>query len=1098
MTPLELARELDTRVEALLRCLAEAGAGELDYESELSELQARYLRARFDPGRGSFFGRLWRRLSARRRARLDRELFERALPTPDLPAQLAESLPPAPLPAEAHSFPSLSDPSGEIFPTGSEFEINEDDLLAMVRESRTEAESPAVPAPEEAGWSGSDELETNQSGEIDLSALLGAVEESLPAEESSPSRVDDGEVDLEGLLSETPAPAAVAEPATPEEMLGLDFGAETEEDDFDLQALLESSIGEPVAEPAPKARADDVELVAPATTAAVEADTPAPEPGRPYSRMQKMLAVAAGFILLCLVGVLGRYYWIYYQEHRPGGDAALYQRGVAYLEEEQFEKAANRLATLIRNYPESELSERAFFKYADALFGEGKYSAAVANYRRALRFQESRSEALPDVDYPDMAMRRAAQIQIARSLGLAGHFEDAADEYRNLLEIYARDEIARSLEIELADLYFRWGVKRGETEPLERAIGLYQIAAIKYPSMPDGVDWHAAAGRACVEWSLLESASAEEHLAGAREAFETALALGQSLGFAEGEAEEILARLARVGEALGDDELTASAHQRLLELAPSLPQQAEAYTGLARIEMRRAEEHRDEARRMMRRIEARRGQVESLPDAAGPLRLLAGEEGLEEKSNLLAAAFRELAERSPDAAVRDLAREGARQLEAEAAAYADALRYAEEVIANSEKPEEKAIGYYIRGDVAWQQGRLGDMVQEYQEALGFPITLPDQEERARLRIINYLFVVKEDPQEALKRIQEVLLRYPNGRYAYYARYLEALCHEASGQPHKAADAYAQVVLSYPESRFSDRSMLRDALFRLPAALETAGEYARAVQEYHSALEKVPDDPRAPGARIRLAECHRKTADLDRAVGVYRIFLEHFPDHPQADEARLGLADCYRDFYDFDRARSCYRQIAAGAVGSETEALALLRIAESYAAEAETASSTQAAALRAEAESALRILVQRFPASQEAYVRLADLAEQRDDWIAAHRYLADYLSAATGEAPQARLSLRLADLAGRRADWDEVLARLDETPAEEDLKPEELTRWHFYRAEALRAQGELEAAAAAYRQAQRTAEPQSRLADEMARKLRDMEYRARARNLSRLP
>ncbi len=1072
-TPLELARELDVRVEALMQSLAEAGGRPLDYEATLSVEDVEHLRARFAaPRRRSIFARVLDRLRRKpNREQIDRELYARAMP------DVADVAAPPQAPAPA-SLPEV--PADDALTALSAVELLDDSV----------PEAPAEPAVA-AG------VASDSGGEIDLGALLGAATEVAP----TPASADEGDVDLSALLGATPQ--AAAEPAaSPEELLGLSFEADQGEEDFDLQALLESSIVE--AEPAPKpaaktkakARDEDLDLsqLPPAAPAPV-----APATGRtaPLSPMQKIWVIAAAAIMLALAGVVGRSYWVYYQEHRPGGDQRLFAQGLGCLEAKQYDKAAERLGKLIQNYPQSPLSEQAFFKYGAALFGQGKYPAAVSTYRRALEFQERRVAATENLDYPDIAQRQEAQVQVARGLALSGNFEDAAEEYDKLLKLYRNDEIERSLKLELAELYSHWGVKRGDSEPLEMSVGLYQIVAAENPRAQATVGWYDAIGQACVALAKLEHASAEAHQRDARDAFRTALSSGAELGFNAGQEESILCELGRACEQLDDDAGTVAAYNQLLERSPDLPQQAQAYTGLSEIEMRKADLHREQALREMRRIEARIGTAAAEAVLPSQSRFPGGNEVVEEKSALLAAALTKLASDPKDAAVRDLARAGLVELQQQDRAYAAALRYADRVTEKAEKDEEKAIAGYIRGDVAWQQGRLGDMVHEYQQAMQYSADFPEPEERAHLRIINYLYVVRKDYSEALQRIAEVLLRYPNNRYSYYARYLEGLCHEALGEYQKAADSFAQVVLSYPGSRFTDRRLLRDALYKLPAALQQCQEYDRAVQEYISALEKAPDDLRAPAARLHLAECHRRAGDLDRAVGVYNIFLDSFPDDPHVPNARLALADCYLDYFDFDDARGQLRQLAAKAIGSETEALALGRIAETYVAEADTAPATEARALRAEAESAYRVMIQKFPQSRLAYTRLADLAEKRREWGEAYQNLAAYVEATSEEATDPALSLRLGELASRRGQSGDVLDRLPEA-APSSLEGRAQARWNFYRAEALRKLGRLEEAAAAYQLAKNTATPQSLLADEIERKLRDMQYRQRLAGFAATP
>ncbi|MBE7559975.1 hypothetical protein HS125_13955 [bacterium] len=114
--------------------------------------------------------------------------------------------------------------------------------------------------------------------------------------------------------------------------------------------------------------------------------------------------------MLALAAFVGRYSWVYYQEHRPGGDQRPTTAGRG-PPGRGLTQSRRRLSTLIQNYPDSSLSELAFFKYGEALFGQGKYPAAISTYRRALAFQEQRVKATEAMDYPDILRRQEAQCR---------------------------------------------------------------------------------------------------------------------------------------------------------------------------------------------------------------------------------------------------------------------------------------------------------------------------------------------------------------------------------------------------------------------------------------------------------------------------------------------------------------------------------------------------------------------------------------------------------------------------------------------------------------------------------------------------------------
>ena len=1081
MTPIELARELDLRVEAVMDALRAEGVAGLDYESELVAPQVAAVRRRLatrSPWWKRLLARFLRRPSAEE---LDRELFARATGTafPDRARDVPE--------------PSLGQDLSFLAP---------DAEGEMPGEQR-----PAPPASVDLR-----RVEINRSGELDLGSLLGAMgaagfeqvevpaelpeadeEEEIPEEVEAfaeadafvaPSDEEDDEVDLAALLEGRGETHHVeAGVLSPEAMLGLELEGDVGDDDFDLQALLDSSF---VEAPGESVEEDEFDL---RTELVVEEPRRAAPTAK--SKQRVVLVAAATVVMLASAVFIGRMFWVYYQEHRPGGDEVLYAAGMAALEAGNYPRASDRLGRLIHNYPESGRSEEAFFAYADALFGEGKYPAAVGLYRRALDFQEDRVEATPGMDYPDVALRRNAERQVARGLAHMSEYAEAARTYQDLLQRYGRDSIAGELRIELAELYSAWGRRQGDSEVLHRALSRFEEALILDPENPDSVAWSAAAGRLYVDLASLAPASAEENLQWAREQFNLALSKGRRTDFKPGQEEAILADLGHIGERTGAGAVVASAYRLLLSASPTLAQQAQAHTGLAELEMRGAVLAEEEAERDLRRLQA---------DMKLPIGSLPSDAEFERQPDgaRMAAWFRGVLAGTREAREAEWARAGLARLAARDAAFMSARKHAEQLIETAEDDNGRALGHFMHGDVAWQEGHLGDMAEDYQSALKLTNAYPNLAERAHLRMIHRLYVVEHDYDRAMKQIEKVLSDYPGGRYAYYARYLQGQCHEAMGNPARAADAYAQVVLGFPEARFADRRLRRDARFRLAAAHQAAGRYERAADGYIDAINEYAQDPRASVARMALAECRRQAGDLDLAVGDYEMFLEEFPDHPAATEARMRLADAYLEYYDFDKARRQFAEVARAGTDSATEMAALAGVAKSFEAEARTAGATEAGRLLLSAERAWELAHERKPGEPAPLVQMADLAERRGDLAGAYGYLQRYVAELPESASAASPRLRMGQLAARLERWDEVARILAEPPPKGALEREPVARWNLLAGEALRRQGRVDEATACYQLALKAAQPRSLLADEITRKLKDLEYRQEARKYSSVP
>jgi tetratricopeptide (TPR) repeat protein len=1159
-TPRELAQELGIRTEELVSRLMEVGDGQMEFDSPLNEEQTAFLRKEMKPsGLLNKLKGIFKRKP--KGGDLDKELYLQALDTGDLPPASAAPSPPKSVPRDENlSSPlaqAMAEPSPESsqdtaeddvggldfdeleslaelepVPTAESTEDNEEDLggldldelesleeLEPVPDTESSAkaeedlggldfdelkslvEQEPAPAPDEPVES-EEPVPVTEDGDIDLSSLFGGEDEpeekpeaSSPTTAPAASDPADEDVSLESLLQADEGDSAGAEGATPDDALGLALDTEDEDEDFDLQALLESSIS-----PEAQAPLEDSDEVAPqAAQEEVEKES--------SSRSMVGMAISGVFalVLLAIVGMTGKMLWTYYLEHREGGDEVLYAEGIKHLEAGRSAEAVNRLGTLIRNYPNSELSEKAFFAYADASYMDEQYSAAKERYKGALKFQSQRVQRTEEMDYPDIERRKQAQWRIADCLVRMRDYENAVKAYLEFLDEFPADKISLKVEGELAGLYGTWGQDRREKEALIKAVGRYQIAMLKYPDAQEAVNWNLELGRNYMWLARTDDENAQEYWNSALRAYNDALQEGVRLSFNTGEQEAILAEKGKVTAYLELDDISKRSYQQLLALRPNQQESTQAYIGLSEIALARARELQTRAELMKYLVEERIGPIEPLVGTATAVAKVL--EQVPSKHSVLLKELLAAKRASQDPQVLEYAQTGISLLNEEKSIYQDVNKLAEKLLSVVRNTSERAIGHYIKGNVAYAEGRLGDMTQQYQQAIALEIPIAEEElkdqlqyeeERAHLRIIKYLYVRKKDYREALSLIDQVIKKYPDGQFSPYAMYLKGECFSFMEKPLKAADAYADSIQRVFSSSSMDRDLQRDARFKLPIAHQKGGQYERAIEEYLQAIKWYsvePRDPRIHGAWLQLAHCHRMTSDLDRAAGVYKSFLERFPDHSLVPQARLGLADCLSEFYDFKGAREQYQILANQFKGSATQMMALKGIAKSYLDEADSVTSEKAGPLLDLAEAAYQEVQEKFPRDMDTYFRLANLSEKQQDWNAAVHYLNLYISVVKDAPEKERSRLRMADFAFRGRQWSTLLKILEQPPLGQ-LKPEEVTRWNFQKAEAYRNLEQPDKAMKLYQDALKTAESSSFLADEINRKIRDIEYRKRYSGFSK--
>ena len=145
-------------------------------------------------------------------------------------------------------------------------------------------------------------------------------------------------------------------------------------------------------------------------------------------------------------------------------EEALYKQGFAFSEQEKYQEAIISLKTILEEYPDSDLSKRAFYsvqdilcKLIDSYFSEGKYYFVIDAY------QKNRSPFLDDLK------DAKALFQVGESFRQAGFYDEALEIYREARRIYPRNYPDDALILGMGEIYM---LKRkyAEAEKLFRKV----------------------------------------------------------------------------------------------------------------------------------------------------------------------------------------------------------------------------------------------------------------------------------------------------------------------------------------------------------------------------------------------------------------------------------------------------------------------------------------------------------------------------------------------------------------------------------------------------------------------------------------------------
>jgi TolA-binding protein len=165
-------------------------------------------------------------------------------------------------------------------------------------------------------------------------------------------------------------------------------------------------------------------------------------------------------------------------------------------------------------------------------------------------------------------------------------------------------------------------------------------------------------------------------------------------------------------------------------------------------------------------------------------------------------------------------------------------------------------------------------------------------------------------REAIKQWQDLLRKYPQGKYRAEALYWSGEAYSSLREPTKALDAFKELIRKYPQHKYisyaflssgwiylaqkdyeeagkafsqaikytpsSNQSLLSLSYYLKGAALYSAGKFIPASQSFKELREKVETTLLADKAIFWEAECHYNLGDYANAQRLYETYLQSFP------------------------------------------------------------------------------------------------------------------------------------------------------------------------------------------------------------------------------
>lgn len=223
----------------------------------------------------------------------------------------------------------------------------------------------------------------------------------------------------------------------------------------------------------------------------------------------------------------------------------------------------------------------------------------------------------------------------------------------------------------------------------------------------------------------------------------------------------------------------------------------------------------------------------------------------------------------------------------------------------TEEASQKAILAITQGEQAWGMGNYRQALRAYREAQAIYQGINDQWGVANtLAGMAYMYCEMEDYKKAVRSFQKALSVYREIGDQWSVMNILAsmgdVYHEMG--EHEAADRLLQQVLSIAEG-IEDRREAANILIEMGDAYHAVEDYEKAIRLFTQAIELVPDDPKAYGAR---AAAYWYWGRYPEAIGDFTQELELDPESFHAYNGRgQALAEQGDDFeralVDLDRA-----------------------------------------------------------------------------------------------------------------------------------------------------------------------------------------------------
>ncbi len=212
------------------------------------------------------------------------------------------------------------------------------------------------------------------------------------------------------------------------------------------------------------------------------------------------------------------------------------------------------------------------------------------------------------------------------------------------------------------------------------------------------------------------------------------------------------------------------------------------------------------------------------------------------------------------------------------------------------------IIFYSIGDAYFNQGKYDSAIVNYEKVISqYPTS-------------NYVFdavngiqssyVAKDNPEKAISFLSEFVAKNPNLSYSDQLSFKKGETYYSLGKYKEAKQAYEEFIAAYPNSKF-----VPDAYYWIGKSAQNLGLSEEAIFNFNKVLTNYKNSDLAASSVIEIGNIFRANKKYDEAIKIYDRGVNDLKKSPKVPELLFNKGQTYLEMKDFQNAYSVFDEVA---------------------------------------------------------------------------------------------------------------------------------------------------------------------------------------------